>query len=204
MTTNTEPSNLPHILDTEDWIKQGRGKTFQFIATDEEIMATLQSSLPSQFTPYSIWGTVMTEEGKPDKHVCLCSPLEDFLQLRQQGLSQFFIQSDILSDSLPKEASPHLDRLLAVNGLVSLQLGRVSKGTLSQSNLGVIDTLKNAKTGKLLKHQDSIKIFNAFKKGLRYLLSQKNSKQKGVSRAGNSHRNIYSGIPAVGIHSIRR
>ena len=46
MTTNTESSNLPDLLDTEDWIKQGR-KTFQFIATDEEIMAALRASLPS-------------------------------------------------------------------------------------------------------------------------------------------------------------
>ena len=167
-------------------------------------MATLRSSLPSQLTPYSIWGTVITEEGKPDKHVCLCSPLDDFLQQRQQGVSQFFIQSDVLSHHKPTEKGPNLDRLLAVNGLVSLQLGPSSKGILSQSNIGVIDILKNAKTGELLKHKDYIKVFNGFKKGLRFLLGQKNSKQKGVAHAGNSHRNIYSGIPASGIHSIRR
>jgi hypothetical protein len=62
MTTNNA-SSKSIILDLDNWIRQGPGKVFQFTASDEQVVKILQSSLPTQFAPYSIWGTFMVKEG---------------------------------------------------------------------------------------------------------------------------------------------
>ncbi|HIE00552.1 MAG TPA: hypothetical protein EYP59_09720 [Thiotrichaceae bacterium] len=172
MTKNNVSSSQSIILDLDNWIRQGSGKIFQFMATDEQLIEILHASLPTQFAPYSILATFMSKEGKIYKQSSFSVQLPDFLPKKHQGLWQFFIQSHVLCPDLPISEVLQLDRLFAFNGLINLQHGRLSKGVCQKSSIGVVEQLKNLNTGELLKYKESVKIFNALKKALQNALKK--------------------------------
>jgi hypothetical protein len=177
---------MPQIISEIDhWLRQGRGKTFQFSATAKEVAELLRKTLPSQFAPYSLLGIVMVKEGKYYKQVCRVATIADFPLLRAEGIWQFFIYSQVLSHELPIKESSDLEGLCATNGLINLQQSYVNQVLLQETNIGMIDKVKNTLTGEIREHSDYLKIFHIIKdiaKSQNKLTSSKKSGRYGQAK----------------------
>ncbi|OQW92274.1 MAG: hypothetical protein BWK78_02175 [Thiotrichaceae bacterium IS1] len=154
------------ISETQQWLREGRGKTFQFFATSEEMVEILGTALPVQFAPYSIFGTFLVKEGKFYKHDYLSGPITDFPLFRARGIWQFFIQSQVLSSELLITPGSNIDHLCVANGLINLQQGSLAKSLPNETHIGLVDKVRNTVTGELRQHADYLKIFNAIKQAV--------------------------------------
>jgi len=156
----------PIIPETQQWLREGRGKTFQFFATAEETVEILGTALPVQFAPYSIFGTFLVKAGKFYKHDYLSGPITDFPLFRARGIWQFFIQSQVLSSELLITPGSNIDHLCVANGLINLQQGSLAKSLPNETHIGLVDKVRNTVTGELRQHADYLKIFNAIKRAV--------------------------------------
>lgn len=162
----------PIILETHQWLREGRGKTFQCFATAEELVEILSMALPVQFAPYSLLGTCLVKEGKTYQHDYLSGSISDFPLLRARGIQQFFIRSQVLSGELLITHGSNLDHLCVANGLINLQQGSLAKSLPNETHIGLVDKVRNTLTGELRQHADYLKIFNAIKQAVQKQLQQ--------------------------------
>ncbi len=158
------------ISNLEDWIRAGRGKSFQFFATDQEVAHLLQISLPSEYRPYSIVSYEIVREGNNYMQIPIFCEMHDFLKIRKTGLWQFFIRSHLLTPTLPVNRGESVLGVCATNGLVNLQQGCVLKKKFCESSIGVVDKISNKHTGEVIHHTEYANAFNTLKKAIRSIL----------------------------------
>lgn len=86
------------MLDTNYWIPSGRGKDFQFFATDEEIVELLEYRLPVSFAPYELIS--LKYEKEFDRYVFHPKrvSIESYSQLHSEAVGFFFLRSLILTE----------------------------------------------------------------------------------------------------------
>src|SRR5438445_8919582 len=118
------------IYDVQDWAREGNGKELQFVATDGEVRAWLQTALPSEYRPYFLVGSDLIQRDNTDRRsfheVPFRFDLSDFpgcLQGPGGPRFNFWIESDRLTPGLSLVPGAQCENVCSCNGLVMLQHG---------------------------------------------------------------------------------
>jgi len=167
------------VTDVDSWDRKGRGKSFQFFATDAEVAEVLGCSLPAKFAPYSLMAVKKEKlEGRfVQRPVHLEIP--DFLEQRRKGTWRFFLRSHALTPELHLPEGIPIDRLFAFNGLMNVFHGVMHRGRLSASVVGVVDRITNRATQQTIHHKHYVEIFQSVKSGITPLLRYRSVFSKG-------------------------
>ncbi len=154
------------------WQRIGRGRSFEFVATDQEILAWLISCLPVDFAPYTLVSTNMVQQGKSFVERTSPDQVDRFLELKGEGkdsVTEFWIWSQSLTPDLELKSHATVTRQLAFNGLIRLSHGRrLTDYTLPErpiavwpSDLVMVDRVLNSLTGELRHYDDYLRIYRA-------------------------------------------
>jgi len=159
------------VGDIHDWVRVGRGRGLEFYVDDEEMAGILTESLLPAYGPYVLAGSLMIEEGK-GKYVeePFIRDIGEFLQLRREGVWEFFICSTAVTKDLNIRRGDRVSARLSLSGLVNLQQGALHKGRWCESSIGVVDRVVNRETGETVTHREYLQILNALKRSLKKLL----------------------------------
>jgi hypothetical protein len=156
------------VYDIAHWDRVGRGKTLQFIATDEEVRAWLLESLPAEYQPYFLVGMDLVKEArKKYLRVPFRFPLANISQcLDDPGnrRHQFWILSERISPSLRFRKGDPIDAICSINGLVEVYHGFTYKdGRRGESWIGIVDRVRRVITKEIRRHDSYLKIYSALK-----------------------------------------
>ena len=150
----------------DNWVRQSRGRTFDFDLQDSEVQDLLMQCLPTEFAPYTLIGSYLEKVGKLYEGRFLETKLDQYLELRKKEIRQIFVKSEKITGQIDYSAKDDLDALLPTNGLTIIQvdLPRESPGFA-----GIINRIINEETGEIVTHVEYEQIFKAVKKAfLRY------------------------------------
>lgn len=167
------------VYDTEGWSRAGQGRVFQFYITDEEMATVLNETLPKELGPYSLLFTEMVKSGKVYKEVPHTAEIGDFLDLRSQGVIQFYLHSGALTPQprLSKGKGAWVSGILGLSGLLNILMGSYIRGRWevhrvrwTDSDIGYVRKIENFETGEKLELDDYAPIFNKLKRAIKRLL----------------------------------
>lgn len=155
------------------WERTGRGSTYQFFATDDDLLEILRSGLSDALGPYSLLAEGVrrgpTQQGvrqvAPEKVLSLCS-FE-----AQESETNVFVASHILTGAnLPQWFLDDLQRACAINGLVVIQHGFVNwNGVRGPTAFGVASKIRNVMDGQIHAHEGYRRIFEALRRAAKGL-----------------------------------
>ena len=162
------PPPAPWLYDPYNWTGVGRGRDFQFFATDEDIMEILSDALPEEFGPYALLAPYPEVHGKGYREAVRRRAVSDFAGLRAEGFELFQIESHAITGEVDFSGVQQLGVLLAVNGLLRLHHGDCSKklGWLP-SHLGLLHRIVQQFSGEHHEHREYDRIFGCLKRAVR-------------------------------------
>ena len=151
---------------TDNWVRQSRGRTFDFDLQDSEVQDLLMQCLPTEFGPYTLIGTYLEKVGKLYEERFLETKLDQYLELRKRDISDIFVKSEQLTGQFDYSDKEGLFGLLPTNGLINIQVD-VLPAFLD--GVGIVNRIINEDTGEIVTHVEYEQIFKAMKKAfLRY------------------------------------
>lgn len=163
------------IYDVNEWRRLGRGRDFQFFATDDEVQDWLLNCLPQEFGPYSLIGADLVKEGKIYVEQAFefdISELKKAIYEQDEPRWQYWIISKVLTPELNLVKGTNITRILSFNGLILLHHGSnirhygldIKKLYRAASSIGIVDKVINDATGEVRHHEEYLCIFNSLKR----------------------------------------
>ncbi len=166
-------------INTElnNWLRWGRGHSFLFVATDDEVKHWLLSSLTPQYAPCLMVTSSMVKEDKVFTEIPVygqMNELDEFMHtVRNTG--KFWIWSQQLSRDLRIEPHTQIAAQLSLNGLILIQHGRKLRDlttpdqeiAIAPSSLGIVDRVQNVKSGEVRHYDAYLHIFTVLKRELK-------------------------------------
>lgn len=155
---------------TEDWVRATRGRSQQFLATDDDVLDLLQSGLPAKYAPYTIIAYDNVKNGDRYRHVVEETKVGDFPLLRKKGLVDYFIRSRTISPAIDLSKRRFVDDFLFVNGLIQLTHGSIITAPnlgWTPSDFGLVNKIAHRRTGEMVTHHDYEKIFFALRRAVK-------------------------------------
>ncbi len=158
--------------DMDVWVRQSRGRTFDFDLQDGEVQDLLMQCLPTEFGPYTLIGTYLEKVGKLYERRFLETKIDQYLELRKKKIWQIFVKSEKITGQIDYSSKDDLNALLPTNGLTIIQvdLPRESPGFA-----GIINRIINEETGEIVTHVEYEQIFKAMKKAFLRFQKTKNA-----------------------------
>lgn len=174
MASLAEKPPAPWLYDPYNWISAGRGRDFQFFATDEDIFEILAEALPGELGPYSLLVTYLERHGKLYREIVRRRQVPDFADLRKEGQYLFNIESHAITGDVDFSGAQKLHALIGVNGLMHLRHGdRSEKLGWLPSHLGLVHSIVQQFTGERHEHREYDRIFGSLKRAIRKRLKYK-------------------------------
>jgi len=162
------------IYDVDNWFRIGRGRELQFFATDDEVQSWLLNFLPEEYAPYSLVGADLIKKGKiyiEQGFEFDISELEKAMYEKDETRWHYWIRSKVLTPELRLITGERITWTLSYSGLVSLQHGRELQNMgRDASSIGIVERVKNEKTGEIRHHKDYLRIFNSLKRKVKRTL----------------------------------
>jgi hypothetical protein len=163
-----------------EWVRYGRGRSFQFFVTSEEFLSVLYAKLPQDSAPLFLIGVDILKVGKAYKRMPFTAPLSNLPQLAQDNRANnmYWIWSTQITPYLKLDSEDPQSEC-AVNGLILLRHGakeriRVADGKTAllygPSSIGMVHKIEHATTGKTREHTEYAKMFSQIKRALRNIL----------------------------------
>jgi hypothetical protein len=172
--------------DFTGWNRVGRGRSLQFYATDDEMAEWLVETLPTEFAPY----LVFREEWAHPKLVVHESRIEDIARsFSQDRRARHWIKSDLLSPTLHADdiSVPNDLAKLSFSGLISIRPGDDRNGRREDADLGMIDRIRNERTGEERRQPNYLKIFERLRRSMRKRLVVPTEEWPMTARAAAAH-----------------
>ena len=157
---------------TDNWVRQSRGRTFDFDLQDSEVQDLLMQCLPTEFAPYTLIGSYLEKVGKLYERRFLEAKLDQYLELRKKDISDFFVKSEQLTGQFDYSDKEGLFALLPTNGLIIIMLDVMP---ISPDYVGIINRIINEETGEIVTHVEYEQIFKVLKKAFRRYQKTKNA-----------------------------
>ncbi len=164
------PAHSTLTFTPDTWLRAGRGRSFQFYATDEEVLQVLRTCLPEALGPYSLIGSYVVTSGHRPVHHFISATPDEFLTVRANGVWQFFLRSWQLTPRLDLPADETLNACLSLHGMVNIQQGRILKGHWQYSNIGMANRVQHTVTHQLVVHQSYERLFTTLKRAIDKIL----------------------------------
>lgn len=171
------------VSNIQQYFKSGRGVTFQFYITDEELQRILSEKLPKEYEPYSL--ICYKYEGDA-AYLFREKPMADFIGTRSKDYERFYLRSCKLTPKIEVPADPvksserraALQKYYLYNGFIDIQHGfKLQHKFFSESSIGLIEKYYlKSDPDNLLINEGYASVFNALKKGIKKVLKFK-SKQ---------------------------
>lgn len=159
------------IDDPDRWYRVGRGRRFEFFATDEETQAWLLEALPEAFGPYQLVGYEIVKGEDRYTREPLSVELPDFRSFvadHPPGICDLFMRSYKLTPSLAPKPGVSIDVLCSLNGLVNIQHdGPRTRPYLSPSSISIVTRVRSFDTDEEVVHSDYEKVYNALARRIR-------------------------------------
>lgn len=160
MASAIPPDDLPL------WQRVGRGRSFEFEATDEEISRWLAEGLPDEEAPYLIAGADRVKLGRRYSWEPFTYPLSEFQQCvddRAGAWRNLFIWSLPLTPDLELQPGTNVDDTCSVNGLIVVQrqLNQISPA------IGITHRVQHVETGEVRHHEGYDRVFGRLRAFIR-------------------------------------
>jgi hypothetical protein len=201
------------IYDTVNWSRVGRGKGMQFFATDDEVAAWLQRSLPCEYTPYSLGGVDLVQNGSIYDEIPFEFAIHDFPECmnRPGGYRyNFSIISRKLHPDIELQSKRNINAICTINGFPLMQHGVPLKEKRDRTFFAITPKVINIITGETREYPEYLRIFNTLAKTIRKSLvytsihrfpdghEEENRDQLMTEQAAISHGNGYPFIDRPG------
>ena len=161
------------IIVSDDWFRCGRGHSFSFYATPEEIQPLVFEAIDSTFDDYYICGTHSKniENTRNFEQVGFFYPIKEIVQCLHDNKSNlnFCIGFEDLTPSKDIVAL-NSSAFMSLNGLVLLQYFTTPNAKTSRipaSNIGIVSKIYNRTTDEIVSHDAYFQIYNKLKKVFR-------------------------------------
>ncbi len=174
------------VDDFTGWHRAGRGRSFQFYATDDEIAEWLLEMLQADFAPY----VVFREKRVGSRLVVHERNLDDIERsFADDRNTRHWIKSAVLSPGLHPEdiSAPNDVGKLSFNGLIAVRLGADWKGRREAAELALIDRVRNDETAEERRRSDYLRIFERLRRSLRKRLVVNTEDWPMTARAAAAH-----------------
>jgi len=169
---------MPIIEDVDSWFRLGRGHSFEFYATDNEVQEWLLTILSAEYAPYRLVGEDSIKEGKVYVQHPFSCEVAEFLRCRQAAgelCTQFWLLSTVLTPELPLQPGAWLTAMYSYNGLINLQHGWMQREPVHRtrplaktaSSIGLVDRVYHRDTNEVRQHEAYLRLFNAMKRAIR-------------------------------------
>jgi hypothetical protein len=148
------------------WTRVGRGRSFEFSASDEEIARWLAEGLPDEEAPYLIAGADRIKVGRYYSWEPFTYRIDEFRRCvddRAGAWRNLFIWSLALTPDLQLLPGTNVDATCAVNGLVLVQrrLGQ------ELPNIGITHRVQHIETGEVRHHEAYDRVFGRLRAFIR-------------------------------------
>ena len=164
-------------ISRKTWSKIGRGRIFDFYATDEEMVQFLRKSLEREESSFSLIWVDLPFYGNVQKRIGRESPIEDLVKLKEIGVRQFFLNSSGSANFLEVDVSAADTSNWSLSGLPIIYQGLGSRGPLNFSSIGIVERIGKIGSDEELHHEEYARIFRKIKshikKHLKYRLISK-------------------------------
>lgn len=120
----------------DNFFRKGRGLSFTFYITNEELAKILHESTPIEYSPYSVIYVKELDDFALSYHEVL---LEDFLSNPDNLTCEFFLQSDTLAPPVKKHQRDNMKKFLMYNGLINFSHGNKRKGKVEESSIMMVN-----------------------------------------------------------------
>lgn len=155
-------------FDPAEWQAGTRGRSCQFLATDQDVYDLLNTTLVELDAPYTIIGYENTKERDRFHHVTKECGISVFLSLRAEGFRYFFIRSLGISPDMDLSRRRFVDQFLAVNGLIQLSHGSINTSVgWAPSAIALVNKIARKTTGDLFVHEDYEKVFSRLRQAVK-------------------------------------
>ena len=158
-------SSSTRLKSSAEWHRVGRGRSLQFFATDSELSACLATGLPADLGPFELIATskVKSEAGWSQAvRVAALTVITD--ESAKRGDWEFLLWSRALFPNLDLP-NVNVADLVAANGFVVLQHGRLRHGLCEPSSIGVVDRVASD-AGVVEEHVEQRRLFSSLKKAI--------------------------------------
>lgn len=174
MATLSVPPPAPWLFDPWNWKPAGRGRDFQFFATDEDIVELFAEALPEEYGPYSLLVPYVEPHSNAYREVVSRYSMLEFIHQREEGQELFQIQSHAITGNVDFSGAQKLRALIGVNGLLYLHHGnRSNKLGWLPSHLGIVHRIVQQFTGERHEHCEYDRIFGCLKRAAQERLKYK-------------------------------
>lgn len=196
------------ISKIKEYYKSGRGTTFQYYITDQELQSILLEKLSKEYEPYSL---ICYKNDGNGLFFFQEEMIGNFNEARAKNYDTFFLRSlkitpDIIIPFEPvvsAERRSELQSYYIYNGLIEIQHGfKLKHKYFYESSIGVIGKYYNINSpDKLFENEDYTKVFNVLKKNIKHVLKYRSkeilaSGRVSVSKVNNVSQGFAEGIKA--------
>lgn len=163
-------------LNPDVWTRTGRGRSFQFFASDGELQHLLDTVLPSEFEPYQLVGADKVREDGAFVELPFAEAVRRFHECCIAAPNARFtvwIHSRSITPELVLRRGSAVEATCAVNGLVLVQHGTIARnyqtGVVGRdpTRLGVVHRVVHSKTGEVKSHESYARVFDALRRAVR-------------------------------------
>ena len=161
------------LIASDDWFRCGRGHSFSFYATPEEIQPLVFEAIDSTFDDYYICGThsKKIENTRNFEQIGFFYPIKEIVQCLHDHESSLNFNLGVESLTPKNELiGLNSDALMSLNGLVLLQY--ITKpnpinSRIRPSRIGIVSKVYNKTTNEIVSHDACFQIYNKLKKVFR-------------------------------------
>ena len=160
------------MINLDEWQNCGKGKSIQFFATDEEIMAILERCLPSRYSPYTLIAMRFIKEHDGYVYHPLIDTISSFQEYHKEYIKLFYIWSTSINSTFTaRDITLINDNIIrdifTINGLIQIWASEfTSLGGWMPTIISMSERFRNIQTGECCYNEGYVDIFNQIRKGI--------------------------------------